>query len=76
MAKQIPLSFKDNKEENEMYDFLKNKSSPSAFVKDLVKMYMDNENAFTTPKVIKQKIKKEESSIKGSSLKSLQSLLK
>lgn len=36
MSKQIPLSFKDN--EQDLHNFLKEKSSPSAYVKELLKI--------------------------------------
>lgn len=36
MAKPIPLSFKEN--EIELYNFIKSKSSPSAYMKELLKI--------------------------------------
>lgn len=36
MAKPIPVSFKDNKRDEELYEYAKSKSSPSAYIKDLI----------------------------------------
>lgn len=42
MAKQISLSFKEH--EMEMYNFIKSKSSPSIYIKELIKNTMNGEN--------------------------------
>ena len=38
MARVVPLSFKENDIEVSLYDFIKLKSSPSAYVKELIKI--------------------------------------
>ena len=43
MAKPIPLSFKNNDKEIAMYEFVKAKYSPSAYIKDLIERDMNGE---------------------------------
>lgn len=43
MARQIPLSFKETEED--LHNFLKEKSSPSAYVKELLKIAKEVEES-------------------------------
>lgn len=59
MAKPISLSFKDT--EQDIYDFVKSKSSPSGYIKDLLKMAMEQENGSSKKEVEQPKGKKSQS---------------
>lgn len=54
MAKMISISFKDNEEA--LYKYLKSKSSPSIYVKDILMKEMNNVNATPQDKVIHHKV--------------------
>lgn len=45
-ANVIPLSFKNNLEELNMYNYLKSKSSPSAYLKELIKKDIGGEDVY------------------------------
>ena len=44
MAKEIRITFKES--ENDLYDYVKGKSSPSAFLKDLATLEQKKENLY------------------------------
>ena len=46
MAKEIRITFKES--ENDIYDYVKGKSSPSAFLKDLATLEQKRENLYLT----------------------------
>lgn len=46
MAKEIRITFKES--ENDLYDYVKRKSSPSAFLKDLATLEQKRENLYLT----------------------------
>jgi hypothetical protein len=46
MAKEIRITFKES--ENDLYDYVKGKSSPSAFLKDLATLEQKRENLYLT----------------------------
>ena len=54
MAKMISISFKDNEEA--LYNYLKGKSSPSIYVKDILMKEMNNVNTTSQDKVIHHKV--------------------
>lgn len=50
----ISISFKDNEEE--LYKYLKSKSSPSIYVKDILMKEMNNVNTTSQDKVLHHKV--------------------
>lgn len=66
MAKTICVSFKENSAELKLYEYLKSKTSPSTFVKELVEQYINgNLNSSNNRPVETQNQLPKKSNIKG-----------
>lgn len=76
MAKMIPVSFKDNKLEQDMYVYVKGKYSPSAYIKELITKDMNGievgvKNDLNDTKKEKKEVTDKPNNINLSALKSI-----